>query len=104
VVFCGFFTFAGPLSIMDLALPPRHGSDLRVAYQGVPGAYSEAAAAKAYPQCEAVPCEQFDAAFQVDCCRFIHITWLLVSPSIHNSWISVHTLCTPPLKLPKKHV
>ncbi|CAM6047141.1 unnamed protein product [Sphagnum compactum] len=53
-----------PLSIMDLALPPRHGSDLRVAYQGVPGAYSEAAAAKAYPQCEAVPCEQFDAAFQ----------------------------------------
>jgi len=33
VVFCGFFTFAGPLSIMDLALPPRHGSDLRVAYQ-----------------------------------------------------------------------
>ncbi|CAM6010124.1 unnamed protein product [Sphagnum balticum] len=53
-----------PLSVMDLALPPRHGSDLRVAYQGVPGAYSEAAAAKAYPQCEAVPCEQFDAAFQ----------------------------------------
>lgn len=53
-----------PLSITDLALPPRHGSDLRVAYQGVPGAYSEAAAAKAYPRCEAVPCEQFEAAFQ----------------------------------------
>jgi arogenate/prephenate dehydratase len=35
-----------------------------VAYQGVPGAYSEAAALKAYPQCEAVPCEQFEAAFQ----------------------------------------
>ena len=52
-----------PLSITDLALPPRHGSDLRVAYQGVPGAYSEAAAAKAYPRCEAVPCEQFEAAF-----------------------------------------
>lgn len=33
--------------------------------QGVPGAYSEAAAAKAYPRCEAVPCEQFEAAFQV---------------------------------------
>ncbi len=73
-------------------------------WQGVPGAYSEAAAAKAYPQCEAVPCEQFDAAFQVGCCRFIHMTWVVVSPSIHNSWISVHTLCTPPLKLPKKHV
>ena len=52
-----------PLSITDLSLPPRESSDLRVAYQGVPGAYSEAAAAKAYPRCEAVPCEQFEAAF-----------------------------------------
>ncbi|XP_024356492.1 arogenate dehydratase/prephenate dehydratase 6, chloroplastic [Physcomitrium patens] len=52
-----------PLSIADLTLPPRGGSDVRVAYQGVPGAYSEAAAAKAYPRCEAVPCEQFEAAF-----------------------------------------
>eukprot|EP01018_Ginkgo_biloba_P009248 Gb_31913 [translate_table: standard] len=33
-------------------------------FQGVPGAYSEIAALKAYPQCEAVPCEQFEAAFQ----------------------------------------
>ncbi|KAL2607680.1 hypothetical protein R1flu_026253 [Riccia fluitans] len=48
----------------DLASQPRHGSTLRVAYQGVPGAYSESAAAKAYPGCEAVPCEQFDTAFQ----------------------------------------
>lgn len=38
-----------------------------VCFQGVPGAYSEAAAAKAYPRCEAVPCEQFEAAFQVRC-------------------------------------
>lgn len=52
-----------PLSISELTLPPRETSDLRVAYQGVPGAYSEAAAAKAYPRCEAVPCEQFEAAF-----------------------------------------
>lgn len=36
-----------------------------VRFQGVPGAYSEAAAGKAYPNCEAVPCEQFDAAFEV---------------------------------------
>ncbi|KAL3675330.1 hypothetical protein R1sor_025278 [Riccia sorocarpa] len=48
----------------DLAQQPRHGSMLRVAYQGVPGAYSESAAEKAYPGCEAVPCEQFDTAFQ----------------------------------------
>ncbi|XP_022944730.1 arogenate dehydratase/prephenate dehydratase 2, chloroplastic-like [Cucurbita moschata] len=40
------------------------GSRLRVAYQGVSGAYSESAAEKAYPNCEAVPCEQFDAAFE----------------------------------------
>ncbi|KAG0556766.1 hypothetical protein KC19_11G077900 [Ceratodon purpureus] len=52
-----------PLSITELTLPPRETSDVRVAYQGVPGAYSEAAAAKAYPRCEAVPCEQFEAAF-----------------------------------------
>ncbi|KAL5715401.1 hypothetical protein ACHQM5_017227 [Ranunculus cassubicifolius] len=32
--------------------------------QGVPGAYSEAAALKAYPFCETVPCDQFEAAFK----------------------------------------
>lgn len=53
-----------PLSITDLAPPPMHGSQLRVAYQGVPGAYSEAAASKAYPCCEPVPCDQFEVAFQ----------------------------------------
>eukprot|EP00250_Pteridium_aquilinum_P001122 c11330_g2_i1 orf=1-615(-) len=53
-----------PLSISDLSPAPRHGSTLRVAYQGVPGAYSEAAAAKAYPQSEPVPCDQFEDAFQ----------------------------------------
>ncbi|KAJ6739375.1 PREPHENATE DEHYDRATASE P PROTEIN [Salix koriyanagi] len=45
-----------PLTITDLCPAPMHGSHLRVAYQGVPGAYSEAAAGKAYPnslaQCE----------------------------------------------------
>ncbi|TXG47002.1 hypothetical protein EZV62_026296 [Acer yangbiense] len=39
------------------------GSKVRVAYQGIPGAYSEAAALKAYPKSETVPCEQFQAAF-----------------------------------------
>ncbi|KAL9247399.1 hypothetical protein vseg_020835 [Gypsophila vaccaria] len=52
-----------PLST-DLSPPPMHGSTLRVAYQGVPGAYSEAAAGKAYPGCEAIPCDQFEVAFQ----------------------------------------
>ncbi|XP_008804395.2 arogenate dehydratase 1-like [Phoenix dactylifera] len=53
-----------PLTIADLAPTPMHGSRLRVAYQGVPGAYSEAAAGKAYPECEAIPCDQFETAFQ----------------------------------------
>eukprot|EP00250_Pteridium_aquilinum_P006800 c16642_g2_i1 orf=1-576(-) len=52
-------TLPKPLSVTDLTSPPSHGSTIRVAYQGVPGAYSEAAAGKAFPKCEAVPCEQF---------------------------------------------
>ncbi|XVF12197.1 hypothetical protein REPUB_Repub08aG0093900 [Reevesia pubescens] len=32
--------------------------------KGVRGAYSEAAVEKAYPNCEAVPCAQFDATFE----------------------------------------
>ncbi|KAK9665974.1 hypothetical protein RND81_14G150400 [Saponaria officinalis] len=43
---------------------PTQNSTLRVAYQGVPGAYSEAAAEKAYPNSEAIPCDQFEVAFQ----------------------------------------
>ncbi|KFK43138.1 hypothetical protein AALP_AA1G085000 [Arabis alpina] len=53
-----------PLTVTDLSPAPMHGSNLRVAYQGVPGAYSEAAAGKAYPNCQAVPCDQFEVAFQ----------------------------------------
>ncbi|KAE8673672.1 Arogenate dehydratase 5 [Hibiscus syriacus] len=53
-----------PLTITDLSPAPMHGSLLRVAYQGVPGAYSEAAAEKAYLNCEAIPCDQFEVAFQ----------------------------------------
>ncbi|KAF5729065.1 arogenate dehydratase/prephenate dehydratase 1 chloroplastic-like [Tripterygium wilfordii] len=53
-----------PLSATDLSSSPDGSSKVRVAYQGIPGAYSEAAALKAYPKCETVPCEQFEAAFQ----------------------------------------
>ncbi|OMP06862.1 Prephenate dehydratase, partial [Corchorus capsularis] len=31
---------------------------------GIAGAYSEAAALKAYPNCETVPCDQFEATFK----------------------------------------
>ncbi|MQL76143.1 hypothetical protein Taro_008536, partial [Colocasia esculenta] len=53
-----------PLTISDLSTSTSNDSKVRVAYQGFPGAFSEAAALKAYPQCEAVPCEQFEAAFK----------------------------------------
>ncbi|KAJ0973460.1 hypothetical protein J5N97_021419 [Dioscorea zingiberensis] len=53
-----------PLTIADLSPAPMHRNQLRVAYQGVPGAYSEVAPGKAYPSCEAIPCDQFEVAFQ----------------------------------------
>ncbi|XP_045830249.1 arogenate dehydratase/prephenate dehydratase 2, chloroplastic-like [Trifolium pratense] len=53
-----------PLSSNQSSTAVSDGSRLRVAYQGVRGAYSESAAQKAYPNCEAVPCEQFDTAFE----------------------------------------
>ncbi|KAL0417763.1 UNVERIFIED_CONTAM: Arogenate dehydratase/prephenate dehydratase 2, chloroplastic [Sesamum radiatum] len=53
-----------PLTSAQLSNLTSEGSRLRVAYQGVRGAYSESAAEKAYPNCEAVPCEQFDTAFE----------------------------------------
>ncbi|XP_039129772.1 arogenate dehydratase 2-like [Dioscorea cayenensis subsp. rotundata] len=56
-------TLPRPLSRVDLS-GGGNGSRLRVAYQGLPGAYSESAAAKAYPNCEAVPCATFENAFE----------------------------------------
>ncbi|GMP89079.1 hypothetical protein CsSME_00040800 [Camellia sinensis var. sinensis] len=53
-----------PLTSTYFSNSVSDGSRLRVAYQGVHGAYSETAAEKAYPNCEAVPCEQFDTAFE----------------------------------------
>lgn len=52
-----------PLSALDLC-NSNDGSKVRVAYQGAPGAYSESAALKAYPKCETVPCDEFEAAFK----------------------------------------
>nr|POE46518.1 isoform 2 of arogenate dehydratase/prephenate dehydratase 1, chloroplastic [Quercus suber] len=53
------------LSANDLSSCSKDGSKVRVAYQGFPGAYSEAAALKAYPKCETVPRDQFEEAFKV---------------------------------------
>ena len=40
-------------------------TNLKVAHQGVPGAYSEVAARKSCPEYEPLPCTQFEIAFQV---------------------------------------
>ncbi|KAK9681550.1 hypothetical protein RND81_10G010100 [Saponaria officinalis] len=53
-----------PLSASDLSSSWKDGSKVRVAYQGVSGSYSEDAALKAYPNCETVPCDGFEAAFK----------------------------------------
>ncbi|CAL9134317.1 unnamed protein product [Musa textilis] len=51
------------LSSTDLSVS-GHKPNIRVAYQGCPGAFSEAAARKVHPDCQAVPCEQFEVAFK----------------------------------------
>ncbi|XP_057527644.1 arogenate dehydratase/prephenate dehydratase 1, chloroplastic-like [Amaranthus tricolor] len=53
-----------PLSVTKISGSPINSSKLRVAFKGLPGAYSEDAAFKAYPQCETVPCEEFEDAFK----------------------------------------
>ena len=53
---------AEPSADPSQSVDPKKG--IRVAYQGMPGAYSEAAALTAYPNCEPCPCEQFENAFE----------------------------------------
>ncbi|CAK8564385.1 unnamed protein product [Lathyrus sativus] len=53
-----------PLMSVDDSSSASDGSKVRVGYQGVPGAYSEDAALKAYPNCETVPCDDYEAAFK----------------------------------------
>ncbi|KAK9151722.1 hypothetical protein Syun_010031 [Stephania yunnanensis] len=52
------------LSLSDLSSSLSDDASVRVAYKGAPGSFSEAAALKAYPLCEAVPCDEFEAAFR----------------------------------------
>lgn len=53
-----------PLSITGLSSSPNDGTKVRISYKGLPGAYSEDAALKAYPGCETVPCDEFEDAFK----------------------------------------
>ncbi|ONK74956.1 uncharacterized protein A4U43_C03F11830 [Asparagus officinalis] len=56
-------TLPKPLSATNLS-DSSNGSNVRIAFQGSPGAFSEGAALKAYPECETIPCEQFEVAFK----------------------------------------
>ncbi|KAL5209715.1 hypothetical protein ABZP36_005338 [Zizania latifolia] len=53
-----------PRPLTSVGLMEAGVDGLRVAYQGCPGAYSEVAAKKAYPNCQTVPCEHFDTTFK----------------------------------------
>ncbi|KAL8032862.1 hypothetical protein ABFX02_13G124600 [Erythranthe guttata] len=53
-----------PLSAINPSSSSSDRTKVRVAYRGVPGAYSEAAARKAYPKCVTVPCDEFEDAFK----------------------------------------
>ncbi|TVU48799.1 hypothetical protein EJB05_00074, partial [Eragrostis curvula] len=56
-----------------------HGSQLRVAYQGVPGAYGE----KAYPGCDAIACDQFEVELWI-ADRAVLAVENLLGGSIHS--------------------
>ncbi|KAK6919352.1 Prephenate dehydratase [Dillenia turbinata] len=53
-----------PLSATDLSASSNDGSKVRISYKGAPGAYSEYAAFKTSPNCETVPCDEFEDAFK----------------------------------------
>ncbi|KAG5545571.1 hypothetical protein RHGRI_017912 [Rhododendron griersonianum] len=49
---------------LTLSSSPNDGTKVRISFRGLPGAYSEDAALKAYPECETVPCDEFEDAFK----------------------------------------
>ena len=53
----------------------------------MPGAHSEAAAGKAYPNCDAVPCEFFETAFEVSVA--VHFFNFLQSEVQNNICIAI---------------
>ncbi|KAH6777256.1 arogenate dehydratase 1 [Perilla frutescens var. hirtella] len=53
-----------PKPLSATILSSSDGTRVRVAYQGIPGAYSETAALKAFPESETVPCDEFEAVFK----------------------------------------
>ena len=63
-----------------------------VAFQGMHGAYGEAAAVQAVPGCEPLPCEHFETAFQVLSQWLAEHAVLPVESSAHGSIHAVYDL------------
>ncbi|KAI3948855.1 hypothetical protein MKX01_022269 [Papaver californicum] len=80
-----FTSLARPLSVSNLSASAGDGSKERVAYKGVPGAFSEVAALKAYSKCEAVPCDDFEVAFKAVELWLVNKTILPIESSIGGS-------------------
>ena len=38
---------------------------MKIAYQGIPGSYSESCVKENYPECETIACKTFDECFQL---------------------------------------
>ncbi|KAE8686384.1 Arogenate dehydratase/prephenate dehydratase 1 [Hibiscus syriacus] len=79
-----------PLSITDLSPFPANGSNVRIAYQGNPGAYCEDAALKAYPNCESVPCDQFKSAFNIRMAVELRLVDKAILPIENSGSGSIH--------------
>jgi len=73
----------------------------RVAYQGVPGAYSEVAAAAAAPGSDPLPCAQFEVAFQA-LSQWMADTAVL--PIENSAGGSVHAVYDLLLRYPSLHL
>ncbi|KAL7216291.1 hypothetical protein ACSBR1_028271 [Camellia fascicularis] len=76
---------AEPLSVIDSSVSLNDGRKVRISYKGVPGAYSEDAALKAYSQCETVPYNKFEDAFKAVELWLADKTVLLIENSLGGS-------------------
>ncbi|XP_023533838.1 arogenate dehydratase/prephenate dehydratase 1, chloroplastic-like isoform X2 [Cucurbita pepo subsp. pepo] len=56
--------FARPLSVSSKSAYPDDNKKVRISFKGLPGSHSEDAALAAYPNCESVPCNEFEDAFK----------------------------------------
>ncbi len=63
-----------------------------IAFQGMPGAYSELACQKAYPELKAIPCVSFEAAFRTVRDHEADLAIIPVDNSLAGRVADVHTL------------